>query len=66
MKSDPAIQRTRDARRRISASVNDDPAKIVEYYLKMQERFAERLQRGVGTPELFAFWKGRAARSDSG
>jgi hypothetical protein len=51
MKTDPAIQRTRDARRRISASVNDDAAKIVEYYIKMQERFAERLQRGTGIIE---------------
>jgi hypothetical protein len=51
MKTDPAIQRTRDARRRISASANDDPAKVVEYYIKMQERFAERLQRGAGKPE---------------
>ena len=51
MEIDPAIQRTRDARRRISASVNDDPAKVVEYYIKMQERFAERLQRGAGISE---------------
>jgi hypothetical protein len=51
MKSDPAIQRTRDARRRISVSVNDDPAKLVEYYVKMQERFTERLQRGAGIAE---------------
>lgn len=51
MEIDRAIQRTRDARRRISASVNDDPAKVVEYYIKMQERFAERLQGGTGMPE---------------
>jgi hypothetical protein len=51
MKTDPAIQQTRDARRRISASVNDDPTKIVEYYIKMQERFAERLQHGTGVSE---------------
>lgn len=51
MKIDPAIELTRDARRRISASANDDPAKLVEYYIKMQERFTERLRRGTGTPE---------------
>jgi len=46
MKTDPAIKRTRDARRRISASVADDPAKMVEYYIEMQKRFGARLRRG--------------------
>jgi len=46
MKTDPAIKRTRDARRRISARVADDPAKIVEYYIEMQKRFGARLRRG--------------------
>lgn len=48
MKTDPAIRRTRDARRGISASVDDDPVKIVEYYLDMQKRFAARLRLGPG------------------
>jgi hypothetical protein len=48
MKTDPAIERTRDARRGISASVNDDPVKIVEYYIEMQKRFAARLRLGPG------------------
>jgi hypothetical protein len=48
MKIDPAIKRTRDARRGISASVADDPVKIVEYYVRMQERLAARLCRGPG------------------
>lgn len=46
MKSDPAIERTRAARRHISASVADDPAKLVAYYIEMQQRFGERLRRG--------------------
>jgi hypothetical protein len=46
MKTDPGIERTRDARRRISASVADDPAKMVEYYIEMQKRFGARLRRG--------------------
>lgn len=46
MKTDPAIERTRDARRRISASVADDPAKLVEYYIEMQKRFGVRIRRG--------------------
>jgi hypothetical protein len=48
MKTDPAIRRTRDARRGISASAGDDPVKIVEYYIQMQKRFAARLRRGQG------------------
>jgi len=46
MNTDPAIKRTRDARRRISVSVADDPAKMVEYYIEMQKRFGARLRRG--------------------
>jgi hypothetical protein len=48
MKTDPAIKRTRDARRDISASADDDPVKIVEYYIEMQKRFAARLRPGPG------------------
>lgn len=46
MKNDPAIEQTRDARRRISASVADDPAKMVDYYIEMQKRFTARLCPG--------------------
>jgi len=46
MKNDPAIEQTRDARRRISASVADDPARIVDYYTEMQKRFTVRLRPG--------------------
>lgn len=48
MKTDPAIRRTRDARRGISASTGDDPVKIVEYYIEMQKRFGARLRLGPG------------------
>jgi hypothetical protein len=46
MKNDPAIEQTRDARRRISASVADDPARMVDYYIEMQKRFTVRLRSG--------------------
>ena len=46
MKNDPAIEQTRDARRRISASVADDPARMVDYYIEMQKRFIVRLRPG--------------------
>ena len=48
MNTDPAIKRTRDARRGISASAGDDPVKVVEYYIQMQKRFAARLRLGPG------------------
>jgi hypothetical protein len=46
MKTDPAIKRTCDARRSISAAVGDDPAMMVTYYIEMQKRFGARLRRG--------------------
>jgi hypothetical protein len=41
MKTDPAIQRTRDARKRIAASAGNDPVKLI--YMEAQKRFAARL-----------------------
>lgn len=46
MKTDAAIKRTRDARSEISASVADDPVKLVKYYIAIQKRFDARLQPG--------------------
>jgi hypothetical protein len=46
MRPDPAIVRIRDARQRISASVADDPARVVSYYIEMQKRFGTRLRPG--------------------
>jgi len=42
--TDPAIQRTRDARKRISAEFGNDPSKLIAYYLKTQKRFGTRLR----------------------
>jgi hypothetical protein len=46
MKTDTALRRTRNARHVISASVADDPAKLVEYYIALQKHFGARLQPG--------------------
>jgi hypothetical protein len=43
MKDDPAIQAVRDARHRISESVQHDPRKLVEYYRERQKRHRDRL-----------------------
>ena len=45
MKIDAGIKPTRDVRRRISTSVADDPARMVEHYIEMQKRFGARLRR---------------------
>ena len=43
MKDDPAIAAIREVRHRISAEVDHDPKKLVEYYQKLQERHRDRL-----------------------
>ena len=66
MKTDPAIKRTRDARRGISANVGDDPVKIVEYYIQMQKRFAARLRLGPGDAQEHSGLAEPAAGTDGG
>ena len=41
--SDPVIDEIREARHRISARFNHDPAQLVAYYMKLQERHGDRL-----------------------
>jgi hypothetical protein len=43
MKDDPTIKAVRDARHRISESVDHDPRKLVEHYRQMQKRHQDRL-----------------------
>jgi len=43
MKDDPTITAIREARHKISASVNHDPRKLVAHYRELQERHRERL-----------------------
>lgn len=45
---DPAIEEVRDARRRISERVGHDPARLVQYYIELQEQYRERL---LSSPE---------------
>ncbi len=42
-KDDPVIDEIREARKRISARFNHDPAKLVAYYQKQQEQHSNRL-----------------------
>lgn len=42
MKNDPTISRIREARHRISEQHHHDPQRLVEYYMKLQERHRDR------------------------
>jgi hypothetical protein len=41
--SDPVIDEIREVRRRISARFDHDPARLVAYYIELQERHRDRL-----------------------
>ena len=41
--SDPVIDEIREVRHQISARVDHDPMRLVEYYMKFQERYRDRL-----------------------
>ena len=45
MDADPVIARIREARHRISEQCGHDPKRLVEYYMKLQERHKDRLVR---------------------
>jgi hypothetical protein len=51
MKNDEPIDEIRQVRRRISASVGHDPAKLVDYYMKLQEQYRDRLIDSAKTIE---------------
>lgn len=44
MKPDPGLQPTRDVRTKISREHDNDPQRLVEYYMEYQRRFADRLR----------------------
>jgi len=46
--SDPVIEEIREVRHRISERFHHDPAQLVDYYMKLQEPFRERL---IDAPE---------------
>lgn len=46
-KEDEGIAAVRDVRKRISAEFENDPEKLVEHYMKEQERYRNRLLQPV-------------------
>ena len=47
--SDPVIDEVRAVRHRISARFDHDPARLVAYYMELQERYRDRLVAAPGT-----------------
>lgn len=41
--SDPVIEEVREARHRISARFDHDPARLVAYYMELQQQYRDRL-----------------------
>jgi hypothetical protein len=46
--NDPVIDEIREIRHRISERCNHDPAQLVAYYMKLQERHRDRLLEPPG------------------
>ena len=42
-RNDQPIEEIREVRRRISARFDHDPARLVAYYVKLQEQYRDRL-----------------------
>ena len=42
---DPPIDEVREVRHQISERFGHDPARLVEYYIELQEQYADRLLR---------------------
>lgn len=43
--ADAVVEEVREIRRRLSARFDNDPARLVEHYMKYQAQFADRLVR---------------------
>lgn len=52
MESDSTLHRVRKARMAISAQCDHDPKKLIEHYMKLQERHHDRLIAEPKTPTV--------------
>lgn len=48
MSIDRGLEATRAIREKISREHDNDPRRLVEYYMRYQEKFADRLRRAPG------------------
>ena len=46
--NDPVIDEVREVRHRISERFGHDPAKLVAYYMELQEQYKDRLLKAEG------------------
>jgi len=51
IRHDAPIDEVREVRHRISARFDHDPARLVAYYIKMQEEYRDRLIDNTKTPD---------------
>lgn len=51
MRNDPPVDEIRAIRHRILARFDQDPAKLVAYYMQMQEKYRDRLIDDTQTAE---------------
>ena len=49
--SDPVIDEIREMRHRSSERFDHDPARLVAYYMRLQEEYRERLLRPASQPK---------------
>ena len=52
MKPDPGLEATRRAREEISHEHDNDPKRLVEYFMEYQRRFSDRLRWSHGGDEV--------------
>lgn len=50
MRADPTIDRIRKIRHEISDECNHNTRKMIEYYMKYQQKFADGLMKGRVSP----------------
>jgi len=62
MKNDPVITQIRAARSLISARFGHDPQKIVDYYIKFQEKYRARL---INLAEIKEEYQENAAKAEA-
>jgi len=48
---DPLVDDVREVRHRISERFGHDPARLIEYYMKLQEQYRDRLINAPKLPE---------------
>lgn len=57
IQDDPTIARIREARRQISEMCDNDPDKLVAYYMEVQKQYQSRILK---TPSRFEIVEGEA------